>query len=357
MSPIAEKMASLAPQYEAWWQCRNEQPLLYVPAPWPPPAGALPAPPDDPKDNYLDAATIAARYRALAQAVEWHGASYPQFSPFPPSAAFFGAQAVFSDRTIWHEAVLKEVGELAGIRLHDELPLFQRFMDMLVEVIPQAQGEFAVAMPNLFGPLDLLESLRGGTHLAMDLVDEPELVKEAQQVILAGWRKIYDDSMPILSPQFTGTIACALPVWSPGRCYMAQCDFSAVISPRMFEEFVVPELEAQAAHLDDLIYHLDGPDASRHLEMLLALPCIKAIQWQKGVNGGPTLRWLTLMQRIQAAGKALLVDCLPGEVEELCQSLKPAGLYLATAAESTEQAEALQAIVTRRFGATQDSRP
>ena len=355
MTRIAEHMARLAPQFVAWWQCRNQQPLLYVPAPWPPPAGSLPATPAAPEDNYLNADTIAARYRALARAVEWHGTAFPQFSPFPPAAAFFGAHPVFTDRTIWHEAVLTDVAEFANVRFHEELPLYRQFLTMLNEVVTLAEGEFAVAMPNLFGPLDLLESLRGGTQLSMDLVDAPELVKQAQQAVLAGWRRVYDDSLLRLRPQFAGTIACALPVWSPGRCYMAQCDFSAVFSREMFAEFVAPELEAQAMYLDDLLYHLDGPDAARHADVLLKMPCVKAIQWQKGVNGGPTLRWVPLLRRIQAAGKAVLVDCLPHEVEELCNAMAPEGLYIATAASTTAQAETLKAIVARRFGKTNAS--
>ena len=52
-----------------------------------------------------------------------------------------------------------------------------------------------------------------------------------------------------------------LGVWSPGKMYNVQSDFCCMISPALFERFIVPELETVCAYLDDVTYHLDGPGA------------------------------------------------------------------------------------------------
>ena len=60
---------------------------------------------------------------------------------------------------------------------------------------------------------------------------------------------------------------------------MLQCDFSYMISPAMFERFVMPDLAACCDALDHGFYHLDGKGEIRHLEMLLSLERLRGIQW------------------------------------------------------------------------------
>ncbi len=80
--------------------------------------------------------------------------------------------------------------------------------------------------------------------------------------------------------------ACWGPVWSPGKGYMLQCDFSYMISPRMFRRFVMPDLEACCAHLDYAFYHMDGKGELAHLDQLFSLERLRGIQWQPG-DGQP----------------------------------------------------------------------
>jgi hypothetical protein len=66
------------------------------------------------------------------------------------------------------------------------------------------------------------------------------------------------------------------------------------------------------------------------------------------VNGGNTLSWLPLLQKIQRAGKLIMVDALPHEVETLCANLEPEGLLVATAVTTVEEAAALRKKCMRR---------
>ena len=86
-----------------------------------------------------------------------------------------------------------------------------------------------------------------------------------------------------------------------------QCDFSAMISPVMFERFVVPSLSEQCAWLDRALYHLDGPDCVRHLDLLLQIPNLHAIQWTPGAGepGAGDPKWFSLYDRILRAGKSI----------------------------------------------------
>jgi hypothetical protein len=56
-----------------------------------------------------------------------------------------------------------------------------------------------------------------------------------------------------------------------------------MISPQMFERFVLPDLLACCEFLDYAFYHLDGKGQLPHLNMLLALERLRGIQWVPGV--------------------------------------------------------------------------
>jgi len=120
-----------------------------------------------------------------------------------------------------------------------------------------------------------------------------------------------------------------------------QSDVSCMISPSMFEEFVAPELEEMTSWLDGSIYHLDGPDALQHLDRLLALDELRAIQWTPGTGQETGLAWLDLYKRIQAAGKAVVISLEYDEVETAVRELVPEELFILTGAPSPADAEAL----------------
>jgi hypothetical protein len=115
----------------------------------------------------------------------------------------------------------------------------------------------------------------------------------------------------------------------------------------MFGEFFLPSLRQQTEWVERTIYHLDGPDAVRHLDALLSLPKITAIQWIQGAGAPPVSKWIRLLRRIQAGGKLLQLYCSPGEVETLLAELEPEGLLLITHCNAEEEAKEVLAKAPR----------
>ena len=123
---------------------------------------------------------------------------------------------------------------------------------------------------------------------------------------------------------------------------MLQCDLSVMISPQMFEEFVLPELEETAAWLDYSAYHLDGQEQIRHLDMILSVKKINMIQWTPVVGQPCTSEFIPVLKKIQKAGKGLILMPHIWEVEKLLSELSPKGLYLIIRdVESETEAEEL----------------
>ena len=75
-------------------------------------------------------------------------------------------------------------------------------------------------------------------------------------------------------------------------------------------------------------YHLDGQEQIRHLDSLLSLKNLRATQWTP-VAGQPfTSDFIPVLQRIQNAGKNLVLVPKPWEVEKLLDNLSSRGLHL-----------------------------
>jgi hypothetical protein len=107
------------------------------------------------------------------------------------------------------------------------------------------------------------------------------------------------------------------------------------------ETFFLESIIAEARWLDRAIFHLDGPDAIRHLDLLLPIPEIQAIQWVPGAGALPMTRWVPFLRRIQAAGKSLHLSVWPHEIRTLLEELKPEGLMLNTRVNSEAEARDL----------------
>jgi hypothetical protein len=349
MKPFLNNFTEIQERFRAWWGRENRRPLIHAHIACP---DRPVTPPDDLEDWYLDARRVFAKARAHVNQDRFPGVAeeFPNFAPHIPYGAFFGSTPVFQERTIWHSPLPEAEDPYASLAFRDDNPWWRRSVAMYSDLADLADGHFFPAIPSLYGPLDVLEALAGSSRLCLDLVDRPKSVRAAQDVILSAWRRQYDMFQGIVQRRFDGGVTGFLPLWCPGRGYSLQCDFSGMLSDRMFEEFVVPEIEAQAAWLDYSMYHLDGPAAAHHADRIIRIPRLNGIQWQKGVNGGSTISWIPLLQKIQQAGKLVEVDGSPDEIDELSRRLDPGGLFLATSFPTRADAEEMVRRFERRFG-------
>ncbi len=254
--------------------------------------------------------------------------------------AFLGCPLTLGEFTSWQEPILTDWGQLDRLQWDEENPWWRLVLRLTETAVADSGGDYVVGITDLGGAGDLAANLRGTQRLLMDLYDHPEEVLALEERLCDWWLAAYDRLYALVSSLGVGCCSW-LPAWHAGRTYPIQCDFSAMISPSMFERFFLPTLLRQARTLDRCIYHLDGPDATRHLDLLLACPEIHAIQWVPGAGGGPMVKWIPLLRRIQAGQKAVHIQAPPWEVPELLEALEPEGLMIETVAPDLEQAEAL----------------
>ncbi|MFA7539821.1 MAG: hypothetical protein WCY52_05060, partial [Sphaerochaetaceae bacterium] len=105
---------------------------------------------------------------------------------------------------------------------------------------------------------------------------------------------------------------------------------------------------AQSNFLEFPIYHFDGAEQERHLDDLLAIENLKAIQWMSVSGQKPPSAYLDVLKRIQAGGKSLLISIYDNrEVEPLLTNLSSKGLYLVLETENEDELEAVLKMANR----------
>jgi len=81
----------------------------------------------------------------------------------------------------------------------------------------------------------------------------------------------------------------------------------------------------------------------RHLDRILGIPEIHAIQWVQGVGDDLAIgQWLPVIRKIQAAGKGVVIDLQLSELEPFIAAMKPQGLFLCIAATERDQPEIIK---------------
>ena len=123
-----------------------------------------------------------------------------------------------------------------------------------------------------------------------------------------------------------------------------------MFSADMYRRFVVPALTEQCAWLDNSIYHLDGTQAVHHLDALLEIEPLDAIEWtpQAGIETGGHKRWHDMYKRILAAGKSVqVVNVELHELAPLLDTIGTKGVYALIQFKDQREADEAAKIIAR----------
>ncbi len=255
-------------------------------------------------------------------------------------AAFFGCPLEFGDYgTSWSAPALKDWSRAGSIHLDWENYYLKKLLEMTDALLEVGRGRFITGMTDWHPGGDAVAALRDPQNLALDLVEHPAEVKALLAQIEQDYYAVYDLFYEKLR-QAGQPITAWINLACDGKYYIPSNDFSALISSAMFEEFFLPGIQRECQFLEHSIYHLDGPGAILHLDLLLAIPELDAVQFVPTESDAAVARWAPLYRRIQAAGKGVHFTCDVAEIDDVIELLKPEGLYLQVKnAPSLEAAE------------------
>lgn len=238
-----------------------------------------------------------------------------------------GRREVRSDTSWTHAFIDDDWSNAPDWTISDNHPDWLMLQNLTRRVAADAAGRYLVCTPDLGASADVLLNLRGSGPLCMDVVMCPETIRSAVNAIYASWRRAFT-SLYANALEFGAGVVHWLALWSSRPYAVPACDFNALIGPAHFQSLFLPEIARQAKAAGRAIFHLDGPDAARHIDALLDVPQIQAIQFTPGAGSPSVLAWLDMLRKIQAKGRSLLIFCPAEEVMELAGSLRPEGLAI-----------------------------
>lgn len=330
---------------EFWARENHDRPLLFITAPK---SEQEPAPISSHlslKERWMDTEYVLAQADWRMRNTCYMGEAFPSLNPdLGPDyfAACYGTQLDFGETTSWSVPWMsdEDVEAFRGFQMDLTNEYYKKMLELTKAAVEDGKDKYLVGITDLHPGGDALVSMRGPQNLCFDTLDYPEFLQAGVMDLLPGFQKIYEELYSLTTKYQKGS-TCWMGIWHPGRWYPVSCDFSCMISEDMFEELLIEEIEKEILYLDASMYHLDGPDALKHLDRLLQIPSLNGIQWVYGAGNPTASHWIPEIKKIQAAKKCVQINVVPQELETMLRELPPEGLMYIIEAESEEQAGSL----------------
>jgi len=329
-------------RWTALWEGRHlGRPCMTITAPsgsnYPEPRAATP------EEYWLDPDYLARLAIARVENTHWGGEAIPSILLMGGWVICYGAIPHFEWNTIWHEPLTVDWDNPPTFELNWDDPWLKRY-----EAVYQASldiagwDDFMVGRPCILPANDILVAIISNDEFLPGLYEHPEWMRQAiltlsrcQTEVIKHFQAMAEKThaFPQGNPQW-------MTFWAPEPYMSTQSDVSCMLSPAMFDEFIVPDLDEMGNAFGSMWYHLDGARARQHLPSLLSLPYMRVIQFIPEPDFPPNGEdWLELYKEIQAGGKAVHISVAPDRIEPLVRQLDPALLIIDTWAGSSAEAD------------------
>jgi hypothetical protein len=311
-------------RFDGWWKGKNSgRPLMHIEAIRNKPLEALEAVanPDTPEKFHTDVEVNAAIYRNYCRTHKFMAEAFPNFSVDlgPGSLALYlGGEPKFAWDTVWYKECIHECDEFGKLEYKSDNDWWRKHQDLISRAKILSSNDFLVNIPDIIENLDILAALRGPQDLIYDMMDNPDRIKKSVERLDELYFKYYNALYDLIKDDDGSSSYTCFQIWGRGKTAKIQCDFSALISPAQFRDFVQESLRKQCKLLDNSLYHLDGPGAIKHLDALMEIEELKALQWTCGAgqSDGSCESWYPIYDKVRASGKSLWIQLYDGNLKE-----------------------------------------
>ena len=217
------------------------------------------------------------------------------FSPafgVPWLEAMAGCTPLCQQGSIWAEPFLRYYHSRPSFGFDPENPWFRKLLEFTRALVEQSQGRFPVALPQMRGPLDTLAAMRTPQQMCLDLIDQPEAVKQVLAELTDCWIGVARALLEVIPP-FHGGYSSRMKLWAPGKTITPQNDAISLISPPLYQRFI-QQIDGKIINsFPYSCYHMHSTE-HRHVEALLQQPNLTGIEFtlehhSGGLPFGPSM--------------------------------------------------------------------
>lgn len=266
---------------------RMERPLIgvnlgfYANDRYPSTMSALPNGPISPDDIHTDLflQDCDRLYRAHSEIDDDYPFVASPLVYVPWMEAIMGCRIVASPSSLWAEPCESNWRHLRSHGLEPTNPWYLKLLEMMQELIAHSDGRFPLSATMMRGPADILAAMRGASQLPLDLVDEPNAVKDALDLCAEAWIEVAKAQLAVIPHSETGYLDGdrGLRLWSPRKMMWLQDDALALLSPSLNEEFLLPLHRQLASNFSVVAFHMHGSSLWA-IEGLLGAPEIDVME-------------------------------------------------------------------------------
>ncbi len=305
--------------------------------------------PENYEKYWTDYGTLMARNLQLFAQHHFVCEAYPRFYAnitVTGLGVFLGAQPLFRKDTVWCEPVLTDPAA-TQLKLDPNNPWLRWSLDLTRRAVAEANGRYVTGCTELAEHVDVLAAMFPTQDFLYYMMDCPDEIHRLLNEVQDAWYAAFEQHHNLLvEPDGFGHYG-PFQLMGKGRVAKLQCDTAAMISPAMFEEFALPHIRKQAAYLDRSMYHLDGKAAVRHLDMILDIKELNALQWTPGAgepDGGDEC-WDFIYEKALNAGKSIYALVGPQNLQRFVKKFGSRGVYIVSGAANPEMGDNLVQMV------------
>jgi hypothetical protein len=270
------------------------------------------------------------------------------FCGIPWMEAFFGCDIYGTKSSFVSTHCIDSVQDLKNVRFDPDNAWVKKYIEFVKKLSEFSAGRFPVGQPIMRGASDTVGALIGQTELVYAIYEEPEIIRDASFKVMDALRNIIQLQFES-TPSFLGGYSMGLyHVWCPDKCIWFQEDLSALLSPQIYQDFL---LEADASVCEGYEYtaaHLH-PASFFIIDSLMQIDRLKAVQINKDVGGPSVAEMIPVFQKVLAQKNLIIfgdldeadIDCILGE-------LPRRGTFLNIFAPDVARAVALREYVERK---------
>jgi len=314
-------------RHKAFWEMEEvEKPLMRLgrynpPQKSSPPEEAVYITPDE-----IDAQRYVGSGPSSAVSGDFmHGAGPPGFCW---TEAIMGCRILISVGSVWSESFLDDWKDLEDIRPSSDNPWLAKLLEITRLLTEKAEGRYLIVQPLLRGPIDMAAAVLGDEQTCFAVYDSPTKFRQLLEICTDTFIEVAKARLSLSPPFYDGYLS-GYSIWAPGTVVRTQADNSALLSPSMYKEFLLPCDQRIFDNFDYPLIHLHS--GGLHIvDVLLEAEKLKAIQVSLDYPAGlSATESMPILKRINEQKPLIITGPVTQkELEQLLEKLSPKGLCM-----------------------------
>ena len=316
---------------ENWWNFGDqERPLIFCSCV--DPAKPIPEKVENLDNFWNDPDLMVEREMQRLNQTIWFGEAipyhYPEFGAAAMSIMLGAGKKYIKTESIWAVESYDEIEELNEISFEKNKSFYDLVWKTMVKSLELSRDHHILGVYCLGSPVDTLACLMGTENTLVSLVTKPRETRQVLDKIFSFQIAEFEKYISLLRSNGYEYSTNWYGLWCCGRGAAIQEDVSCMLSSEAYEKYCLPYVNAEVECMDHSFYHLDGPDAVRHLPLIRGISDLKVIQWSPGINNEDLTRWIDVIRSILSSKKSCYLYAKAEEIPMLVRELGSRGLCI-----------------------------